>query len=140
MAEMMGGTQEGGGETDQQMMSMIQGVMRQVMGAMGGGEDRTTVGQFLNTLPDYSYVEGESLVTDMLMTLANHLTFQDMVAIVSSNPSPATIAGLQEPLRQFISEKVLKGAEATKENVEAALMNIADDWFAQMVYCIYIKY
>jgi len=133
MAEMMGGTQEGGGETDQQMMSMIQGVMRQVMGAMGGGEDRTTVGQFLNTLPDYSYVEGESLVTDMLMTLANHLTFQDMVAIVSNNPSPATIAGLQEPLRQFISEKVLKGAEATKENVETALMNIADDWFAQMV-------
>ena len=74
------------------------------------------------------------------MTLANHLTLQDMVAIVSSNPSPATIAGLQEPLRQFISEKVLKSAEATKKNVEAALMNIADDWFAQMVYCIYIKY
>jgi len=132
MAEMMGGAQEGGGETDQQMINMIQGVMRQVMGAMGGGEDRTTVGQFLNTLPDYSYVEGESLVTDMLMTLANHLTFQDMVAIVSNNPSPATIAGLQEPLRQFISEKVLKGAEATKENVETALINIADDWFGQM--------
>merc|ERR1719370_2266851 len=69
---------------------------------------------------------------DMLMTLANHLTFQDMVAIVSNNPSPATIAGLQEPLRQFISEKVLKGAEATKENVETALINIADDWFGQM--------
>jgi len=138
MAEMMGGTQEGGGETDQQMMSMIQGVMRQVMGAMGGGEDRTTVGQFLNTLPDYSYVEGESLVTDMLMTLANHLTFQDMVAIVSSNPSPATMAGLQEPLRQFISEKILKGAEATKENVETALVNIADDWFTHMEHSAHL--
>jgi hypothetical protein len=85
---------------------------------------------FLNTLPDYSYVEGESLVTDLLMTLAHHLTFQYMVA---SNPTPATIAGLQAPLRQFIMEKVLKGAEPSKENVETALVNIADDWFAQMV-------
>jgi len=134
MAEMMGGTQENlvGGETDQQMMSMIQGVMGQVMGAMGGGGNRTTIGQFLNTLPDYSYVEGDSLVTDLLMTLAHHLTFQDMVAIVASNPTPATMAGLQAPLRQFIVEKVLKGAEPSKENIETALLAIADDWFAQM--------
>ena len=132
MAEMMGGTQENlvGGETDQQMMSMIQGVMGQVM---GGGGNRTTIGQFLNTLPDYSYVEGDSLVTDLLMTLAHHLTFQDMVAIVASNPTPATMAGLQAPLRQFIVEKVLKGAEPSKENIETALLAIADDWFAQMV-------
>merc|ERR1719341_1907390 len=88
---------------------------------------------FLNTLPDYSYVEGESLVTDLLMTLAHHLTFQDMVAIVASNPTPATMSGLQAPLRQFIIEKVLKGAEPSRENIETALVNIADDWFAQMV-------
>ena len=141
MMGMMGGAQENlaGGETDQQMLSMIQGVMGQVMGAMGGGGNSMTIGQFLNTLPDYSYVEGESLVTDLLMTLAHHLTFQDMVAIVASNPTPATMAGLQAPLRQFIMEKVLKGAEPSKENVETALLNIADDWFAQMVsridYC-----
>ena len=135
MAGMMGGAQENlaGGETDQQMLSMIQGVMGQVMGAMGGGGNSNTIGQFLNTLPDYSYVEGESLVTDLLMTLAHHLTFQDMVAIVASNPTPATMAGLQAPLRQFIMEKVLKGAEPSKENIETALVNIADDWFAQMV-------
>ena len=131
MAGMMGGAQENlaGGETDQQMLSMIQGVM----GPMGGGGNTTTIGQFLNTLPDYSYVEGESLVTDLLMTLAHHLTFQDMVAIVASNPTPATMAGLQAPLRQFIMEKVLKGAEPSKENIETALVNIADYWFSQMV-------
>jgi len=111
---------------------MIQGVMGQVMGAMGGGGNRTTIRQFLNTMPDYSYVEGESLVTDLLMTLANHLTFQDMVAIVAGNPTTATMAGLQVPLRQFIVEKVLKGAEPSKENIETALLAIADDWFAQM--------
>ena len=113
---------------------MIQGVMGQVVGAMGGGGNSTTIDwEFLNTLPDYSYVEGESLVTDLLMTLANHLTFQDMVAIVASNPTPATMSGLQAPLRQFIMEKVLKGAEPSKENIETALVNIADDWFTQMV-------
>ena len=46
------------------------------MGAMGGGAQPTTIRQFLNTLPDYNYVEGESIVTDLLMTLAGHLTFQ----------------------------------------------------------------
>ena len=48
----------------------------QVMGAMGGGAQPTTIRQFLNTLPDYNYAEGESIVTDLLMTLAGHLTFQ----------------------------------------------------------------
>eukprot|EP00092_Neocalanus_flemingeri_P028334 GFUD01030771.1.p1 GENE.GFUD01030771.1~~GFUD01030771.1.p1 ORF type:complete len:889 (+),score=361.49 GFUD01030771.1:209-2668(+) len=134
MAVMMGGAEENmaSGETDQQMLAMIQGVMGQVMGAMGGGGNNMTIGQFLNTLPEYSYVEGESLVTDLLMTLAHHLTFQDMVTIVASNPTPATMAGLQAPLRQFIMQKVLKGAEPSQENIETACVNIADDWFGQM--------
>ena len=108
------------GETYHQIMSMILGVM----GAIGGGGNTTTIGQFLNTLPDYSYVEGKSLVTDL---------FQDMVTIVAGNPPPATIARFQAPLRQFIDEKILKGAEPSKENIESALLAIADDWFAQMV-------
>jgi len=134
MAGMMGGAQENlaNGETDQQMLAMIQGVMGQVVGAMGGGGNNTTIGQFLNTLPDYSYVQGESLVTDLLMTMANHITFQDMVSIVANNPTPATLSGLQAPLRQFMVEKVLKGAEPSQENIETALVNIADEWFGQM--------
>jgi len=126
MAGMMGNLARGEGV--QQMLSMIQ----RVMGAMGGGVNSMTIGQFLNTLPDYSYVEGESLVMDMLRTLADHLTFEDMVSIVSSNHTPATIAGLQAPLRQFILKKVLKGAEASQENIASALVIIADDWSVQM--------
>jgi len=134
MAGMLGGAQDNlsGGDSDQQMLSMIQGVMGQVMGAMGGGGNSMTIGQFLNTLPDYSYVEGESLITDLLMTLAQQLTFQDMVSIVASNPTPASLAGLQAPLRQFINSRVLRGAEPTRENVETALLNLADDWAVQM--------
>ena len=117
------------GLTYQQIMSMILGVT----GAIGGGGNTTTIGQFLNTLPDYRYVEGESLVTDLLMTLAQHLNFHDMVAIVAGNPTAATIARFQAPLRQFIEKMVLKGAEPSKENIESALIAIADDWFALMV-------
>ena len=135
---MMGGDQGPGAtsDTDQGVLNMIQGVMGQVMGAMGGsqpGAQPTTIRQFLNTLPDYTYTEGESLITDLLMTLAGQLTFQDMVSIVTRNPSPETIGNLQEPLRRFIREKVLNGAEPSEENVKAALLRIADDWFEQMV-------
>merc|ERR1719228_2324719 len=115
---------------------MIQGVMSQVLGGAAGaggpGGQPTTIAAFLNTLPDYSYVSGESLVTDLLMTLAEHLTFQDMVAIVGQNPSPTTLAGLQAPLHQFLRERVLHGVEVTRPNVEAALMAVSDDWYPQM--------
>ena len=67
------------------------------------------------------------------MTLAGHLTFQDMVSIVTQNPSPATIGNLQEPLKKFILEKVLQGAEPSEENIKSALLRIADDWFEQLV-------
>lgn len=121
---------------DQNMLNLIQGVMGQVMGVLGGGQGSNsglTVAQFLNTLPDYTYEAGESLVTDLLMTLASHLTFQDMVAIVGRSPSPATLAGLQEPLQQFIRQRLLAGAEPTQQNVELAVLNMLDDFHPQLV-------
>lgn len=134
LSAMMGAESEtvGNNQSDQGVMNMIQGVMGQVVGAMGGGANATTIRQFLNTMPDYHYVEGESLVTDLLMTLAGHLTFQDMISIVSRNPPPATIGNLQEPLRKFILEKLLCGAEPTETNVRAALLRVADEWFEQL--------
>jgi len=127
---------QGTGESENDnMMAMIQGVMGQVVGVLGGrggNSPPTTIAQFLNTLPDYSYVAGDSLVTDLLMTLAQHLTFRDMVAIVGQNPSPQTLEGLQPPLRQFLSERLLQGSVPSRPAVEAALLAIADDWYGQM--------
>ena len=54
----------------------MQGVMGHVMNAMAGGSSGLTVAEFLNSLPDYNYSPGESLVTDLLMTLAQNITFQ----------------------------------------------------------------
>ena len=122
-------------QNDQGVMNMIQGVMGQVMAAIGGGAsaNTTTIRQFLDDYPDYHYVEGESLVTDLLMTLAGHLTFQDMISIVTRSPPAATIGNLQQPLRNFILEKLLSGAEPTEANVRAALLRIGDEWFDQLV-------
>jgi hypothetical protein len=61
---------------DANVISMIQGVMGHVMSAMAGGSSGLTVAEFLNSLPDYNYNPGESLVTDLLMTLAQNITFQ----------------------------------------------------------------
>ena len=72
-------------------------------------------------------------MTNLLIALSQQLTLKDMLDIVTSNPTPATMAGLQSPLRQLFMEKLLKGAEPSKENIETALVNIADYWFSQMV-------
>merc|ERR1719443_1035519 len=109
------------------------GHVMNAMGGSGGNTSPTTIRQFLNTLPDYTYVEGESLVTDLLMTLAGELTFQDMVSIVTRNPSPTTLGNLQEPLKRFIVEKILLGAEPTEANIKTALLRIGDEWFNQLV-------
>ena len=63
---------------------MIQGVIRQVVAIVPMVEYRTNVGEFLSMLPGCNLVDGESLVMDMLMTMARCLVFEELVDIVSS--------------------------------------------------------
>ena len=120
-------------ETDEQMMSMIQGVVRQVVNNISMVEDQSNIGEFLSKSASNHYAEGRSLVTDMMMALANCLVFKDLVDLISSTPSPSTMARLQGTLRQFITEKVLKDSEASKGSIDSALSLIATDWFSQVV-------
>ena len=73
--QMFGGSTEAPNQEDLNVMSMIQGVMGQVANSMSGQHQGQTIAQFLNSLPDYNYVEGESMVIDLLMTLAQHINF-----------------------------------------------------------------
>ena len=76
-------------EADKQMMSMIQGVGRQAMRAMGCGlRDRRSMWEFLSSLRGFSYVGGDGLITDLMLTMARRMSFQNIVDIVSSNHSP----------------------------------------------------
>ena len=115
------------------MMSMIQGVGRQAMRAMGCGlRDRRTMWEFLSTLRGFRYVGGDGLITDLMITMARSMTFQDIVDIVSSNRSPV-MSIVHDTIVKFISERVLKGTGATVESMQHALKTIAADWFVQTV-------
>ena len=70
---------------------------------------------------------------DLILTLDHQLIFEDMESISSRTATPSTIASLQAPLMKFMVEKVLKGAELSQENIEIALVDIADNWVFQMV-------
>ena len=78
-------------------------------------------------------MEGDSLITDLLMTMANHLAFQDIVDIVSSDHSPALMSVLKDSLVKFITEKVLMGSGFTMRSITHVLKNIAADWFVHTV-------
>lgn len=57
------------------LMNMITGVLSQVIGSLHGENSNQTIADFLNSLPDYTYVEGDNLWSDLMMALARRLTF-----------------------------------------------------------------
>jgi len=128
--QILGGTSDIPNQEDINIVNMIQGVMGQVANTLTGQQASPTIAQFLNSMPDYNYIEGESLITDLLMTLAQHMNFSDLIGIVGRSES--SIGSLQEPLRQFVRQRVLRGAEPTRDNLETSLVSIMDQWFPQM--------
>ena len=113
--------------SDDGMLNVIQGVVGQVMGAMGVPPARNadgvavdsspTISQFLESMPDYSYNDGEDIVTDFLMSLARVLTFRDLIGMVGgrgmenglSNSSRDAIGRLQEPMQNFMRRRMFNG-------------------------------
>ena len=81
-----------------------------------------TVAQFLQTLPDYQYEEGESLLIDLLENVARVLTFRDIVNIVMGNA--AVFSRIQTPLRQFILRRI---TDSGRIPIERAVVKLLDD-------------
>ena len=100
-----------GSQDEANMINMVQGILGQVIGALGGGGGGPgvggTVADFLNGLPDYHYTEGESTLTDFLMTLARNLSFGDLIPLVLGQ-GDVRVNQLQEPLNHFIRTRVLQ--------------------------------
>ena len=77
------------------------------MEAVGNGagpnsnSNSRTISSYLESFPEYSYTEGESLVTDLLMLIARNTTFTDVVNILVG--SSQSMDGLQRPLRYYIN-------------------------------------
>ena len=121
-------------ETDKQMMSMsmIQGLVKQAMEAIGVVGYMTNIGQFITSLRGHKYVEGESLVTDLLMDMASQLSFQDIVDLMSHDHKPGLVSVLQDTLVRFTNKIGLKGTGDAMDS-QHALDSIAADWFIQTV-------
>lgn len=85
-------------------------------------EGGPTVAQFLQSLPDYQYEEGESLLTDLLESVARVLTFRDIVTIVMGNSS--VFSRIQTPLRQFILRRITDNGRIP---IETAVVKLLDD-------------
>ncbi len=103
----------------------------------GNGGDSITVSQFLSQMPDYSYVEGQNMFTDLLMTVAGHLTFGDMIQLLSG--CPVGLPQLRLPLRRFILTRIMHQhpvedtePSPSSEELEAAMLAFTDDMFPKM--------
>ena len=108
---------------DDGMLNVIQGIVGEVMGAMTGGSSQAaggsgaggslTISQFMQSMPDYTYSEGDDIVTDFLMSLARVLTFRDLIGLVGGvaggevgTPIGESIGRLQEPMREFMRRRM----------------------------------
>ena len=100
---------DSGSQDEANMINMVQGILGQVVGALGGGGPGLggTVADFLNGLPDYHYTEGDSTLTDFLMTLARNMTFGDLIPLVLGQ-GDVRLNQLQQPLNQFVRRNILQ--------------------------------
>lgn len=72
----------------------------------GAAQPTTTLADFLTNMPDYSYTAGESIFMDVFMTLAQRLTFVDMMDLGLGNPE--SLLRTRPHLQQFVSERLLQ--------------------------------
>jgi len=113
-------------------MNMLQGFFGQVLGVASGAnqQNAATIGQFLRSLPDYNYEEGESLLTDLLMTMSEHLTFSDLVQDIMGNNVSPSMTRLRRPLRNFLLRRVLNLDEnaplPSPSELDSALLTFFD--------------
>ena len=65
------------------------------------------------------------MVSDLFMTVSQHLTFVDLMMVFFGNPQP--LQALRTPLQQFLQDHVLHGNQPTVENIDQAVATILDD-------------
>ena len=118
---------------DADVMNMIQGVMGQVVNAVSGQQRSDVyISDFLSQLPDYQYVEGESHITDLLMTLASNMTFRDMIGLVMGFQT--SVNHLSSPLRSFLRRVLSLGeGQPDRASIDAGTLRFVDQMYPQLV-------
>ena len=65
------------------------------------------------------------LLTDVFQCIAQHLTFQDLMAVFFGQPEP--LNRTRRPLQNFIRTRILNDGQATEENVHSAVDRLIVD-------------
>ncbi|KAK6627605.1 hypothetical protein RUM44_010083 [Polyplax serrata] len=82
----------------------------------------TTIAEFLSTIYDSSYVEGESIVSDFLMTLARNLSWPDLIELSMAQRTmvESIVTRLHPALHTFVLQRLLQGETPSEENIARA--------------------
>ncbi|XP_047104408.1 large proline-rich protein BAG6 isoform X2 [Schistocerca piceifrons] len=87
-----------------------------LLGALFGGG---SLADLLSSFPDHSYVEGQSVFLDFLMTMAQNMSFNDIILL--SVGGVGILSRVRPRLQDFIRQKVLQGRDTSEENVAVAV-------------------
>jgi hypothetical protein len=106
--------------TNAMFNSLLQGVTQEVAGVMSGQQSNNTVAQFLRSLPDFTYTAGESFLFDLLMGVAEHVTFRDLMGLFFGQPE--VLNNMQEHLRTFVRNRILLQGDFTEQSMRTGSM------------------
>lgn len=135
LAAMLAGLQSN--DANNSMLGVVRGIMNEIGTAMNAnqnassGSNERTIGDYLESLPDYTYVEGESLITDLLMLVARNTTFSSLVNILMG--SSDSFRDLHVPLQQFLRRYVLTPPNDDEQHdIDAAVLHLVDVYYPQL--------
>ncbi|XP_069694192.1 large proline-rich protein BAG6 isoform X2 [Periplaneta americana] len=116
---MMGQEPTRAGETPPFNVPMMSQMFENLSGSLGGAflvqGSGPTLADLLQSIPDHSYTEGESIFADLAMTLARSLTFQDLIAQRFGQVD--SLNHIRPQLREFVGHRILQGESPTPENI-----------------------
>ncbi|KAI9562605.1 hypothetical protein GHT06_010059 [Daphnia sinensis] len=109
--------------TNAMFSSLLQGVMQEVAGVVSGHQSPNTVAHFLRNIPDFTYTAGESFLFDLFMTMADHMTFRDLMALFYGMPE--ALNQMRDHLRNFTRQRVLpSGGDFSDPSVRQGIMTL----------------
>ncbi|KAJ9592525.1 hypothetical protein L9F63_015798, partial [Diploptera punctata] len=132
LMNMMSGQGPSGGVGDSSPpfnLPFMSEIAASLSGGLGGTlllqDSGPSLADLLQSFPDHSYTEGESIFADLAMTLARNLTFQDIIAYRFGQVN--SLNHIQPHLREFILQRVLQGQTPNQENITAAVNRLIAD-------------
>ncbi|XP_046366921.2 large proline-rich protein BAG6-like isoform X2 [Haliotis rufescens] len=127
--------------SDDAFTRLVSGIGSYMSRAATGEQEQDTVHDFLSTLGDsYSSGTGEGFINEIFQCLSRHITFSDLFQIFFGHPEP--LNRLRTPLQEFITRRVLRGAEyseaSLQEGVEQVMLDM-DSEIQEAVAVVTVK-